>query len=162
MLSFDCCNEISDPFLRCPSRRDLKFLMTFIIPQSILYWTCWRRLRWLQQKSNMSIRMTPARESSISMHDSCRSQVCQNVWVLQESSMSICITPAGVNYIFAWLLQESSMSDWMTAAGVKYVTMNDSCRSRVFQCMTPTRVKFVSMHDSCRSQIFHWRTPAGV
>ena len=76
----------------------------------------------------------------MSLHDSCRNQVCQYVLLLQKSSMSICITPGGV----------------------KYASMYDSCRSQVSQCVTPAGVKYVNMYDSCSSQVSLCMTPAGV
>ena len=55
----------------------------------------------------LTLCMTPAGVKYVMMYDSCRSQVCQYVWILQESSISMydscrsqvspCMTLAGVN-----------------------------------------------------------------
>ena len=71
MLSFDCCKEISDPFLRCPSRRDLKILMTFIIPQSINLLT--------QVQIHYSITGLSLRYSCTSTHVYCKGWFIMNL-----------------------------------------------------------------------------------
>ena len=65
-------------------------------------------------------------ESSISMPDSCRSQVSQCMTpagVKYVSMYDSCRTPAGVKYVYALLVQESSMSVCMTPAGGKYLNL---------------------------------------
>ena len=55
----------------------------------------------------------------VTMHDYCRSQVCQ------------CMTPAGVKYVMTYDSCKSQVSLCLTPAGVKYVNLNNSCKSPV-------------------------------